>query len=202
MNKQVKQEIERVNKIEIPEILYPTPAPSNRQAYIDTMAQKVLSGELTYYDIGRELQLTPSQIDYCKYFTAGETMGNGTQSAMLAYGYNPGIKMERQQAANYAVGFNKPTHPCSTLVQIMINGEGMNANSLDQNLLFVCQQNQDLKAKTLAIREANTILGRNNTKKIEVNITHKMDWSTVPKKELQQLILIARKAQIKEDESE
>lgn len=204
MNKLIKQELEKVVKaeiIEIPEIL-PAFNPVNKQDFINKMAERVLSGEMTYYDIGRELQLTPSQIEYCKYFTAGDTKANGTQSAILAYGYDPTNKMEIQQAANFASHFNKPSHPCSTLIQVLINGQGLNANNLDMNLQFVCEQNYDLKAKALAIREANTILGRNNKKTIEVTVTHKLDYSTLPKKDLQKLIEIARKAKIKDDESD
>jgi hypothetical protein len=203
MNKDLKKELKKVsNEIaEIPVIL-PSFNPANKQDYVNKMADKVLSGELTYYDVGRELQLTNNQIEYCKFFSAGETMGNGTQSAMLAYQYDPANKMERQQAANWACNFNKPTHPCSTLIQIMLNGEGLNDNNLDMHLKFVCEQNYDLKAKVLAIREANTLKGRNNKKVIEVNVSHKLDYSTLPKKELQKLIEIARKAKIKDDESD
>ena len=200
MHKHLQQELINVSKAEIPEVIYPYDHP-NRQAYVDDMASKVMTGELTYYDIGRDLQLTTSQIKYCEYFAIGETMGNGTKSALLAYGLDPLHKMQRQDAANYACRFNKPTHPCHTLVKIMINGAGMNANNLDQNLLFVCEQNYDLKAKTLAIREANSIMGRNNKKIIEVNVSHKIDYSSLPKKDLQKLVEIARKAQIKDDES-
>lgn len=205
MNKLVKQEIEKVSNgqvILIPEIMSSGMAPANRQGYIDSMAQKVLTGELTYYDIGRSLQLTNNQIKYCEEFAIGEKMGNGRESAIRAYGYDPLNKQDRQTAANYAYQFNKPTHPCSTLIQIMINGAGLNANNLAQNLLFVATQNNDLKAKVLAIREGNTLLGLNNTKRIEVTVSHKLDYLSLPKKDLAKLIEIARKAKINDPDSE
>lgn len=204
MNKDLKKAIKKISNediIEIPEIL-PSFAPANKQDYVNKMAEKVLTGELTYYDVGRELQLTNNQIEYCKYFAVGETMGNGTQSAMRAYDYDPADKAGLKVCANHAYQYNKPTHPCSTLVQILIHGEGLNDNNLDLHLKFVCEQNFDMKAKVLAIREANTLKGRNNKKVIEVNVSHKLDYSTLPKKELQKLVEIARKAKIKEDESD
>lgn len=129
----------------VPAVILPSYDPANRQDYINKMAVMILSKQATVYDIGRELQLTDKQIEFCKYFSAGETMGNGAQSALRAYGLDASDRMQLQQARNHACLLKKPQHPANTLIQILINGDGYNEHTVDMNLNLSLTRNLTLR---------------------------------------------------------
>jgi len=196
-----KNEKELIKKVVPDKAVVISPVPNTNQGYIHEMGKKLACGDFTVDEIGRELQLTANQVKFCKEYIKFENFGHGTNAALIAYGYDPANKSQRQIAANIASECLKPTHPVYKLIQIMLDSDGFNQSEMDKQLLFVAQQNVDLKAKTQAIVHANTLFGRN--KKIvehNVNIV-KLDYSALSEKDLRKLIEIGRKAKVIEDKN-
>lgn len=184
--------------IEDKETIIPTLLPAKqptRMELIQFKANQLKSGDLTIYDVGRELKLTMKQIEFAKAYTdPTEHFGNGIAAAAKAYDLNPSDKRERAICATYA-NQNLKHAAIMTLVDILLDTEGLNDQYVDKQLLFLISQNADLKVKGLAIKEYNAM--HNRTKKqVEVTHNNNFDFTRVGVEELKMLIDVATKAKL------
>lgn len=192
-SKSLSVDIEKDTSIH-PVLIVPTKQ-LTRTEYISQKANLLKNGEATIYDIGRDLKLTTKQIDFAKAYTdPNEAFGNGVQAAGIAYDLNPSNKNERNRCAVYA--HNNLRHAAIlTLIDILLDTEGLNDSYVDKQLLHLIQQNADLKVKVIAIKEYNAM--KNRTKK-QVEITHNnnFDLTRVGIDELKVLADIASRAKL------
>ena len=168
--------------------------PLSKMELVKLKAQQLINGETSVLEIGKELKLTPKQVDFCRYYTTEEYFGNGVRAFGKAYGFNPDNKNER---ARCSVGASTALRHATilTLIDILLDSEGFNDQFMDKQLLKVATQDADLKAKMLAIKTYNEISGRVK-KQIDINHTRTYDFSQIGKNELAMLIAIADRAKL------
>jgi hypothetical protein len=200
--KKDKEVIREVAKLITPddlEVMVSDTPLSSRQHYIEKVGAQLLAKEITAEEVANDLHLTAKQMKFCMNFAIGEMQGDGLNAMIEAYDYDPDDGRDRRLATQNMSRFLKPTHPCSSMIAVLLYGAGLNPSTVDKELLFVIQQNFDLKAKTIAIREANTLFGRNNKRIIEVNITHKLDYSSLSDQKLRQFIELAEQIKVQDE---
>lgn len=177
------------------EVILPASIPPNKQAWVNQRAEQIMSGELTYQDVGYELKLDDTEIVWVKLYMTGELQGNALEAAILALGVDPDDKEKRRWASAWIKYRILPNHPCMLLGKTLLNGLGFNDSNADNQLLWLIEQNQDLKAKALAIDQYNKLTGR---LKKQIEITHKQefDFSGLDKKKLQTMAEWLRQVKI------
>jgi hypothetical protein len=171
------------------------PRQLSRTEYIKEKADLLKEGHATIYDIGRDLKLTTKQIEFAKAYTEqSDQFGNGVRAAGKAYDLNPDNKNERNRCAVYA-NQNLKHAAILTLIDILLDTEGLNDSYVDQQLLFLIQQSQDLKVKAFAIKQYNDLKNRNK-KQIEITHNNNFDLTRVGTEELKMLADIAGRAKL------
>jgi len=168
----------------VPEVILPSSIPPNKQAWVDLRANQIMTGEITYQDVGYELKLSDTEIFFVQLYMSGELQGNALESAIVALGIDSDDKEKRRYASGWIKTRVLPNHPCMILGKTWLHGLGFNDSNVDRELLFIIEQNSDLKAKALAIAQYNQLTGR---LKKQIEITHNipLDFSTLNKKQLQ-----------------
>ena len=168
--------------------------PGNKAAWIAQRSESFRNGDLTVYDIGNELGLTGKQIKFAVAFASPETFWSGVEAAMIAYEYSP----KQRGTAAYTASMNGKNEKIQTLINILLDSEGVNANNIDKQMLQIMQQKNDPKAAVMAANILNGVLGR-NVKKIEVtHISPKYDFNLLSPEESFELRRLLQKSKLKE----
>ncbi len=161
---------------------------------VKAMANRIKAGTALVEDIGSELGLTFRQMKFCQLYTTQEFFGNGLEAFGEAYGIDTSNKNLRNQAG---VGANKALKNEAILlfIDILLDGEGLNDQFADKQLLMVMQQNSDLKSKMLALKTYYEINGRLK-KSLEITVNNQFDYSALSAEELAQVIALSEKARV------
>ncbi len=176
-------------------IIVPSTKPLTRMELIQYKAEQLKTGDVTIFDVGRELKLTTKQIEFAKTYTdPNQQFGNGVHAACKAYDLDINDKLQKARAAVYATN-NLKHSTIMTLVDILLDTEGLNDSYVDKQLLFLITQSADLKVKSLAIKEYNAL--KNRTKKhVEITHNNNFDFTKLGSEELKMLIDVASKTKL------
>lgn len=109
----------------------------------------------------KELKLTPKQLRFCElYATDREFFGNGVQSYAGAYNIDLSQKKgyNTARANSSALLTNTDIMSC---INLLFEAHGLNDTFVDKQLERLIIQDADFKTKLGAIKEYNSIKGRN-----------------------------------------
>lgn len=179
-------------------ILLTTPAiskPLSKMELIKVRGEAIRNGEMTAFEVGRELKLTERQIMFAQYYaTSEEFFFQGAKAYAKAYGYDYN---DRNQRNTINVGSNTCLKHSTilTFIQMLLDGEGLNDSFVDKQILSVITQSADLKAKMLAIREYNSITGRNK-RLLEVTVNNTYNYAALSPEELATMIQLHDKTRL------
>jgi hypothetical protein len=137
-------------------------------------------------------ELNPQQLKFCQNYTSLEFLGNGTKAYADAYGVDVN-KKNGYQVANVGAQRLLQHEACLKMVNILLDEKGLNDVTVDKHLLFVIQQGADLNAKVSGIKEYNKLRSR-VTKKLDVTVGQKYDYSRLSNEELDTFLQLAQKA--------
>ena len=157
-------------------------------------SQQLAKGEVSIHDVGRELKLTANQISFAIYYCSSEIFGNGKAAYALAYNLDLNNKSESAQCSSGASAMLRHA-TVLTLIDILLDGEGLNDSFADKQLLYLMTQNADLKAKSLAVKEYNNLKGRIKNQQM-VTIQHQYDVTLLNDTQLATLIALADRAKL------
>lgn len=180
------------------EYKYPTTViskPLSKMELIKVRGEAIRNGEMTAFEVGRELKLNDRQIMFAQYYsTSEEFFFQGAKAYAKAYGYDYNDRNQRN-AINVGSNSNLKHSTILTFIQILLDGEGLNDSFVDKQILSVITQSADLKAKMLAIREYNTITGRNK-RLLEVTVNNTYNYAALSPQELATMIQLHDKTRL------
>lgn len=147
-------------------------------------------------EIGRYLR--DNQIQFCKNYVVGETIGNAIRSYANAYDKD----MDEDESDYYACKNGSYRLMRNQLVleyiNLLIYKAGFHPSSVDAQLLYLINQHNDFASKLGAIKEYNKLAGR-ITDKMEVqgqiDTGRSIDYSNLSDDEVETLITLIQKAQ-------
>ncbi len=112
--------------------------------------------------------LNAKQEMFCKYYVSEEFFAHGVNAYCKAYGLNPAVKKDYDNAKVMASKLLTKTNICNRINELL-DLAGFNENFVDKELLFLITQKVDFPSKATAIKEFN---------KLRQRITDKLDLTT------------------------